>query len=70
MYGYQDFTREESVDPGLAAVQTTLYDLIEAVSEVVPPEEEQLLAEVVSHLIKNGRADIWVNEENLPFNPS
>jgi len=70
MYGYQDFTREESVDPGLAAVQTTLYDLIEAVSEVVPPEEEQLLAEVVSHLIKNGRSDIWVNEENLPFNPS
>lgn len=70
MYGYQDFTREESVDPGLATVQTTLYDLIEAVSEVVPPEEEQLLAEVVSHLIKNGRSDIWVNEEDLPFNPS
>lgn len=68
MQGYQDFTREIAADPGLATVQTTLYDLIEAVSEVVQPEEEQLVAEVVSHLINNGRSGTWVNEENLSLN--
>ena len=64
------FTLEESVCSSLATVQTTLYDLIEAVSEAVQTEEEQLVAEVVSHLNKNGRSDIWVNEENLSLNPS
>ncbi len=66
MQGHHDFTREIVADPSLAAVQTTLYDLIEAVNEVVQPEEEQLVAEVVSHLIINGRVDTWINEENLP----
>jgi len=42
--------------------------LIKAVSEVFQPEEEQLVAEVVSHLINNGRSDTWVNEENQSLN--
>ena len=43
--------------------------LVAAVNEVVPPEDEQLVAEVVSHLIRNGRSNIWINEENLSLNP-
>ena len=69
MQGYQDFTREIAADPGLAPVQTTLYDLIEAVSEAVLPEEEQLVAEVVSHLINTSSLDTWVSEGDLAINP-
>ncbi len=70
MRGYtQDFAKEESADTRLTTVQTTLYDLVAAVNEVVPPEDEQLVAEVVSHLIRNGRSNIWINEENLSLNP-
>ncbi len=60
MHGYtQDFTRQESVDPRLTIIQTTLYDLVEAVSEQVQPEQEQLVAIVVSHLIQNRRSECW-----------
>lgn len=58
MLRHLDFRSEKLDNSGLPPVQTTLYDLIEAVIEMVPPEEEQLVAEVVSHLIKNRRLNI------------
>ena len=51
-----EFRKGESADPKPSIVRTTLYDLTEAVSDAVQPEEEQLIAEVVSHLIHNGRS--------------
>ena len=40
--------------PGSNTVKTTLYDLVEAVSEEVGPGEDKLVAEIVSGLIGSG----------------
>ena len=47
----QDFNTAESACPRLTAIETTLYELIEAVGEEVQPGEDRLIAETVSHLL-------------------
>lgn len=37
-------------------IKTTLYDLIDAISREVSPEEEELVIATVVHLLKSGRA--------------
>jgi hypothetical protein len=34
-------------------IRTTLYDLIGAVNEEIPPQQDELVIEVVLHLLKN-----------------
>ena len=45
-------------------VATTLYDLIEAVSEQVPAEEEYLLTPAVLKLLRDCRAGFLFNRPN------
>ena len=42
------------------AVRTTLYELIEAIHEVVQPEEKRLVPEIVIHLLNNYGSICWV----------
>jgi len=42
-------------------VATTLYDLIEAVSEQLPSDEEYLVTPVVLKLLRDCRADLLCN---------
>jgi hypothetical protein len=44
-------------------VATTLYDLVEAVSEQVPPDEEYLLTQAAMTLLKDCRADFTGNRD-------
>jgi hypothetical protein len=46
--------------PEFAPGQTTLYDLIDAVSEEVQPEENELLSEIVLDLLKDCRPFRWI----------
>ena len=38
-----------------APIRTTLYELIEAICEEVPPEEDWVVNEVVLHLLRTGQ---------------
>ena len=49
------YSRPEPAQPELATIPTTLGELIEAIEEEVEPEEEDLLAEIVLHLLETGR---------------
>jgi hypothetical protein len=40
---------------GPELVHTTLYDLLQVIQEELRPGEEHLAAEVVSHMIEEGR---------------
>ena len=40
----------------LTVVSTTLYDLIAAVNDAVEPGEEDVVAPIVAHLLRAGRA--------------
>lgn len=42
-------------NPHSTHITTTLYDLIEAISDEVQPGEESLLADVVLHLLDSGK---------------
>ena len=43
------------VETRSTAMTTTLYDLIEAVNEEVPPEKDGLAIGIVLHLIERGK---------------
>lgn len=42
--------------PPSAVIQTTLYDLIAAISAEVGPDEEEVVLATVVHLLNSGRA--------------
>lgn len=46
--------------PELTPIRTTLYDLIETVSEEVQPEENQLVPEIVLDLLKDCKSIRWI----------
>lgn len=46
-----------------SSVRTTLYDLIEAIGEEVPPGEERLVAEIVMHLFESGQIKFLYDKE-------
>lgn len=64
----QNFKTAESGCPRLTAIETTLYELIEAVEEEVQPGEDRLIEEAVLHLLDTGQAkflgDASHREEN------
>lgn len=41
-------------------VSTTLYELIETISEEVQPEEKSLIPEIVINLLRTYRSSCWV----------
>jgi len=41
------------------STKTTLYELIEAISSAVEPEEERLVPGIVLNLIDSGKIRIW-----------
>lgn len=45
------------------SIQTTLYELIEAVSEEVPEREEFLIAQTVYHMMKSNQLK-WMDIRN------
>ena len=47
------------------SITTTLYDLMEAVQEVVSPDEEGLVTRVVADLFNSGRIRLAGNAEGL-----
>ena len=50
----QNLRAEEPAHPQFTAVNTTLYDLIEAISNEVQPSEDRLVTEIVSDLFDRG----------------
>jgi hypothetical protein len=51
----QTFQIVEQAHPGLTTAKTTLYQLIEAISEEVKPGEDWLVVETVLDLIDTGQ---------------
>lgn len=49
------YSRPEPAQPEWAAITTTLGELVGAINEEVEFEEDQLVAEVVMHLLATGR---------------
>ena len=49
------FDAAEETHPEPSATTTTLYGLIDAISEEVQPGEDGLVAEVVFHLLETGQ---------------
>jgi hypothetical protein len=49
------YSRLEPAQSDLAIISTTLGELIEAIDEVVEPDEDHLVTEVVLHLLDTGR---------------
>jgi hypothetical protein len=45
----------ELAEPGVTAIETTLFDLVEAINEEVGPEEDHLVSEIVLDLLDRGR---------------
>ena len=54
----QSFDTVEQAPRVLTTVKTTLYDLIEAISDQVQPEQDWLVVEAVLDLIDTGRVKI------------
>jgi hypothetical protein len=46
---------EEPGDRQVEVIETTLYDLVEAVYEELSPGEETMVVGIVYHLLKSGR---------------
>ena len=64
----QDFKTAESACPRLTAIETTLYELIEAVEEEVQPEEDGLIAETVLRLLDTGQVKFLGDAPNREDN--
>jgi len=48
-----------------APIRTTLYELIEAICEEVPPEENWVVNEVVLHLLRTGQIRLVGHPQEL-----
>lgn len=46
-----DLHMEETIHPELSIIETTLYDLIEAIHDEVEPEQDLMVTEIVLDLI-------------------
>jgi len=51
----QSFCAAEPEHSGSTTIETTLYELIEAINEQVQPGEDRLVVEAVLDLIETGR---------------
>lgn len=51
----QSFDTVEQASPELTTDKTTMYELIEAISDQVQPEEDRLVVEAVLDLIDTGQ---------------
>lgn len=49
------FLRDKTRYPRTINIETTLYDLIEAISDEIRAEEDGLIVETIYHLIDTGR---------------
>jgi hypothetical protein len=54
----QSLKKAPSTSEHKVIIQTTLYDLIEAVNQTVKSEETQLVAEIVMDLLNSGHAKL------------
>lgn len=52
----QSFAKAPSISEYHTIIQTTLYDLIEAVNETVKPSDDQFVTEIVMDLLNAGHA--------------
>ena len=46
-------------------IQTTLYDLIEAVNESVKPQDDQFVAEIIMDLLNTDNLNLKFIQQNL-----
>jgi hypothetical protein len=53
----QRFAKGPSISEDHTIIQTTLYDLIEAVNETVKPNEDRFVTEAVMDLLIAGKAE-------------
>ena len=59
----QSYHNMESEHSKPAAIKTTLYELIEAVSEVVNPKEEQWVPLIVNHMLPTFKSNNGFNRD-------
>jgi hypothetical protein len=55
--------KKSSMRPRYHTIDTTLYDVVEAVAEQVHPTEEWVVASVVAHLLENRRITLAGNSD-------
>jgi hypothetical protein len=53
----QGFAKTPSISENHTIIQTTLYDLIEAVNETVKPNDDRFVTEIVMDLLIVGNAE-------------
>ena len=56
LQGAQSFAKGPSISEDHTMIQTTLYDLIEAVNETVKPNDDPFVTEIVMDLLTTGHA--------------
>ena len=56
----QNLKKDESIRQIHTPIKTTLYDLIEAVSGTVNPENNQLVSKIVLDLLNTGRSNVRI----------
>lgn len=64
----KNFRTRELAFQKAAPIRTTLYELIEAICEEVPPEEDWVVNEVVLHLLKTGQIKFADHSEDFRAN--
>lgn len=52
----QSFAKGPSISEDNTIIQTTLYDLIEAVNETVEPDDNLVVTEIVMYILNAGHA--------------
>ena len=57
----QCFNKAPSISVNHTTIQTTLYDLIEAVNETVKPQNDQIVAEIVMDLLNADNLNLKVH---------
>lgn len=56
----QRMTLVDKTNPEYPAIKTTLYDLIEAISEELREDEEDLIVPIVSDLCNSAKSNLMV----------
>ena len=52
----QSFAKAPSISEDHTIIQTTLYDLIEAVNETIKPNDDRFVTDIVMDLLNTGHA--------------
>jgi hypothetical protein len=56
---------QDGANLGYSRIETTLYELIDVINEEILPGEEELVPEVVQHMVVSGKINFIGNPQSL-----